>query len=133
MTGRLCVCGAELGALTDEAHAEGCPNRPSVRVSRAMAPTTPPPPKVHDLLEFVDREGLDLLVHAPRSMAQGEWTVCAWDNEEPRISAIGTSRTFALALGEALTQFSAVATLDAGKSGPPSTMPPPLPIVGGGA
>lgn len=130
MTGTLCSCGAELGALTDEAHAEGCPNRPSVRVSRPLPPTTPPPPRVIDLLDFVDREGLDLLVHAPRSAAQAEWTVCAWDNEEPRLSAIGTQRTFALALGQAIDNFSRVADNDARDLGPSSTMPPPL--VGGG-
>jgi hypothetical protein len=132
MTGTLCRCGAELRALTDEAHAEGCPNRPSVRASASLPSTTPPPPKVRDLLAFVDREGLDLLVHAPRSLLQREWTVCAWDNDEPRLSAIGTSGTFELALDEALSQFSAVATLHAQEPGPPSTMPPPLPLVGGG-
>ncbi len=185
MKGELCDCGAELDALTDEAHAEDCPNRPSVRQSSALqteaieilelvrvggpVPTdrarrfardvlTMEPVSrsalavldevtgsrvvdlaagvvgvrggahggllTRDLLELVDREGLDLLVHAPRSKSQPDWAVCVWDYDDPRLSAIGTGPAFVLALSQSLGNFETIATADANT---PSTMPPPLP------
>lgn len=137
---RYCSCGADADSLTDEAHAEDCPHRPSIRTALGLSPSPPVAlgMTTAELLAFVEREGLDLLVHAPRSHGPAaEWTVAAWDYEEPRLSGLGAGQTFLVALVAALQAFERAATL-AGMTEAPtaergSTRPPPLPVVGDGA
>jgi hypothetical protein len=131
MSGRLCGCGADADALTDEAHGLGCPDRPSVRAKGPFEPVQPLSASMGEaeLLRFVDREGLDVLVHSPRSRLVVEWTVAAYDYDEPRLAGIGTASTFVVALFEALSAFercvTATAQADAERS---STRPPPVPM-----
>jgi hypothetical protein len=141
---RYCNCGADADALTDEAHAEGCPNRPSMRTALGLSPSPPIAlgMTTAELIAFIEREGLDVLVHAPRDSllaAPSDWTVAAWDYSEPRLHGLGTGQSFLVALVGALQSFERSAIIGAHDDTEPhsaqqhgSTHPPPLPIVGGG-